>query len=139
VRRVLEHFILRGFDRYWQPGAFSAVIPVPCHPTTLRRRGFDLPALLARKLSRSREIPWRPRALSKVKVTADLVGLKPSQRTAAVAGAYAAREALDGQVLLVDDVATSTATARACAKACLQAGASAVKVLVVARTPLESW
>lgn len=138
MRRVLEQFILRGFDRYWDPGAFSAVVPVPCHPMTLRRRGFDLPALLARRLSRDRGIPWRARALSKVKVTPDLVGLKPAERSAAVTGAYAAREALDGEVLLVDDVATSTATARACATACLEAGASRVKVLVVARTPLES-
>ena len=136
LREGLERLALQAFDRHWGAAHFSAAVPVPCHLSTLRRRGFDLPALLSRRLSHARDIPWRPRALAKVRKTADLVGLGIRERAEAVAGAYDAAEGLQGRVLLVDDVATSTSTARACAEACLSAGAAEVSVLVLARTPL---
>ena len=136
VRHLLQSLFLEGFERYWPTETFSSVVPVPAHRETLRRRGFDLPALLARCLARERGIAWRPRALLKAKATPDLVRLKHKEREAAVREVFFPRQALEGQVLLVDDVATSTSTARACARACLDAGASRVQVLVLARTPL---
>lgn len=137
LRKTLERFFVQAFDRHCEPGSFSWVVPVPCHDKTLRTRGFDLPALLARKVGRARGISWRPTALLKTRVTPDLVGLAPRERQESVRGAYRPREFLDGSVLLVDDVATSTATARACAEAAREAGAGKVCVLVLARTPLE--
>lgn len=137
VRALLQTLILEGFDRYWAAGAFSAAVPVPTHPSTLRRRGFDLPALLARRVARARGLAWHPRALAKSRSAPDLVGLSYREREAAVEGVYSPRCSLRGQVLLIDDVSTSTATARACARACLAAGAQQVQVLVLARTPLE--
>lgn len=136
LRSALEALALQALDRFWAPSGFSAVVPVPCHAATLRSRGFDLPALLSRRLSRERAIPWRPRALWKARRSPDLVGLGLRERARAVAGAYEPREPLTGPVLLVDDVATSASTARACATACREAGATEVTVLVLARTPL---
>jgi ComF family protein len=137
-RRTLEALIAEAHEREFGERRFSAVVPVPCHLATLRRRGFDLPALLARRVGRLARIPWRPRALAKVRATPDLVGLGAEERARAVKGAFAAREPLGGDVLLVDDVATSTATARACGQACLEGGAERVWVLVLARTPLDA-
>lgn len=138
VRKALQGLAAEVFDTYYAGGEpFSAVVPVPCDPGTLRVRGFDLPAVLARSVARRAGLPWRPRALRKTRRTPDLVGLGGKERRRAVEGAYEGREGLGGRVLLVDDVATSTSTARACAKACLAAGACSVSALVLARTPLE--
>jgi len=137
LRVALGGLAGEAFRRFWPHERFGAVIPVPCHPATLHRRGFDVPALLARVVARGAGLPWRPRALEKAREIPELVGLDLRARAAAVRGAYRAREALEGGVLLVDDVATSTATARACARACREAGAEWVAVLALARTPRE--
>jgi predicted amidophosphoribosyltransferase len=139
LRRVLEDLVVEAFDRFYSEATngVRAVVPVPCRRSTLRRRGFDLPALLARRLARSRALSWRPEALMKLADTPDLVRLGAAARVRAVKRAYAPRESLEGPVLLVDDVVTSTATARACARSCLDAGADRVLVLALARTPRE--
>jgi predicted amidophosphoribosyltransferase len=133
----VEALAREALVRFWPGGNFGAVVPVPCHPTTLRRRGAGLPAQLARAVAREAGAPWRPTALEKARAVPELVGLDAEGRAAAVQGAYRPREPLAGTVLLVDDVATSTATARACAQACREAGALRVCVLALARTPLH--
>ncbi len=132
---ALAALLLDTFDAAGQEGP-AAAVPVPCDPSTLRRRGCDLPALLARRLARARGLAWRPTALAKLPGAPDLVGLAADERHRAASRAFRPRERLQGSVVLVDDVATSTATARACARACRAAGARDVWVLVLARTPL---
>ncbi|GAB4257216.1 MAG: ComF family protein [Deferrisomatales bacterium] len=133
LRRALVGLFVEAYDRFELPEP-QAVVPVPCHRRALRRRGFDLPALLSRGLCRRRSLVWRPRALARAGPEVDLVGLGAAARARAVAGAFRPRERLAGDVLLVDDVITTTATARACARACLAAGARRVHVLALART-----
>ena len=135
LRRALEELAIDAWRRHYTGHRFSAVVPVPPHPETLRRRGCDLAALLARAVARSAGVPWRPRALRKEARTPDLVTLDARSRRAAVARAYAPAQALTGEVLLVDDVITTTATSRACAGACRTAGVAGVWVLALARTP----
>ncbi len=135
LRRALEELAIDAWRRHYAGHPFTAVVPVPPHPETLRRRGGDFAALLARAVARSAGVPWRPRALRKVARTPDLVTLDARSRRAAVARAYAPAQALTGEVLLVDDVITTTATSRACAGACRAAGAAGVRVLALARTP----
>ncbi len=134
-REALEGLACETVDRFWPEIGPSAVVPVPCHLRTLRRRGFDPAALLSRAVARRLGAPWRPRALQKVRLIPELVGLDARARWDTVQGAYEHREPLAGTVLLVDDVVTSTATSRSCAEACRQAGAARVLVLGLARTP----
>ncbi|MDF1551477.1 MAG: double zinc ribbon domain-containing protein [Deferrisomatales bacterium] len=135
LRRTLEDLARDAWRRHYAGYRFTAVVPVPTHPETLRRRGCDLAALLARAVARSAEVPWHPRALSKRVRTPDLVTLDARSRRTAAARAYAPAQELTGEVLLIDDVITTTATARACAGACRTAGAAEVRVLALARTP----
>jgi predicted amidophosphoribosyltransferase len=135
-RAALEALASEAYRRFWQGLEPDVVVPVPCHPATLRRRGFDPAALLSRAVARRAAAPWRPRALRKLHLIPELVGLDARERWGAVQGAYGPGEALTGTVVLVDDVVTSTATARACAAACRRAGAARVLVLGLARTPL---
>jgi len=134
--RAMEHLACEAWARFWPRGGVSAAVPVPAHPASLRRRGFDPAALLARAVARRVGVPWRPQALRKARRIPELVGLDARARREAVRSAYEPAEVLEGTVLLVDDVVTSTATARVCADACRRAGADEVWVLGLARTPL---
>jgi predicted amidophosphoribosyltransferase len=138
LRHGVGGLAVEALGRFWPSVRFEAVVPVPCHRATLRRRGFDLPALLSRRVAAAVGAPWRPAALEKARAIPELVGLDARQRAAAVRGAYRPGQPLEGAVLLVDDVVTSTVTARACAQACRQAGAEQIVVLALARTPLDS-
>ncbi len=135
VRSALLEWAVQTAREHYADTRYAAVVPVPPAPATLRRRGFDLPGILSRGLARHLQVPWRPHALRKDPRAPELLGLGAAVRLQVAARAYRSAEPLAGPVLLVDDVATTTATARACARACREAGAGAVDVLVLARTP----
>lgn len=116
-------------------GKFSSVVPVPCHPLTLRKRGFDLPALLARRAAKVLGAAWEPQALRKISHLAKMAGVSFRERKRVAAGLYLPAKKLSGRVLLVDDVMTSTITARAAARALQRAGAKEVVVAALGRTP----
>jgi ComF family protein len=109
--------------------------PVPLHPSRLRQRGFNQSLLLAREVGRTQSIPV-VEALIRTRRTNSQVRLGAAERAGNVAGALAV---LPGQMvtgrsfLLVDDVITTGATLGACASALLDAGASSVSALTVAR------
>jgi ComF family protein len=109
--------------------------PVPLHPRRLRERGFNQSDLIAGALATRAGLALAP-ALVRRKDTASQSGLSAAERRRNVAGAFVVRRraAVSGRVVvLVDDVLTTGATARACASALREAGASAVRLLTVAR------
>lgn len=136
LAKSLERLFLQGVGSAFgtNPG-FSAVVPVPCHPDTLKKRGFDLPALLARRAAKLFDAKWRPRALAKTRADARMAGISVKDRKRVAAGLYLHKEKVTGRVLLVDDVVTSTITVRAAARALKRAGADEIIVAALARTP----
>jgi ComF family protein len=113
----------------------SVLVPVPLHPRRLRQRGFNQSLLLARALGRLAGLPVAD-ALARRIETATQTGLSAAARRRNVKGAFRAVRpaAIAGRVVvLVDDVLTTGATARACAQALRGAGASAVRLLTLAR------
>jgi len=140
LRAPLEALLLDAYHRDFSAAdhLFSAVVPVPPDEKSLRRKGFDLPALVSRKLAKAIGAPWKPQALTKSPDAPELIGLNTAARAKAAAKAFSPAEKIDGTVLLVDDVATTTATMRACAHACLKAGAHGVHCLALARTKLRN-
>jgi ComF family protein len=118
------------------PVAPDLVVPVPLHPARERERGFNQAALLARRVARGLGVPLDVRALRRVRATRAQTDLSGAERRANVRGAFAVRDRanLAGRhVLLVDDVLTTGATISACARALLDAGATTVGALTVAR------
>jgi ComF family protein len=116
------------------------LVPVPLHRARLFHRRYNQAALLAVLLARSVRRPVQPDGLVRLRATDSLDDKSPAERAEAVAGAFAVRPTRAGRiagrtVLLIDDVMTSGATAIGCARALLDAGASAVDVLVAARVP----
>ncbi len=108
----------------------DALVPVPADQRRRRRRGYDLPELLARRVSRRLGVPLG-QPLRRVD--------RGSQRGRGgldrrrVSG-YEAIRSIQGRVLLIDDVVTTGSTARHCAAELRRAGATAVDLFVLAVT-----
>ena len=120
----------------------ACVVPVPLSAWKRLRRGFNQAADLAERL----ELPV-VHALWRVRITATQTGLNVAQRRRNVRGAFRlsplvsararARFIHDRIVVLVDDVMTTGATSEACADVLLKAGAREVRVVTLARAPLQ--
>jgi predicted amidophosphoribosyltransferase len=101
-------------------------------------RRFNQSAALAKVVSRESAVPVDNLALQRVKPTAPQVGLSRAQRAANLSGAFRvaperAASIERRNVVLVDDVLTTSATANAATRALLKAGAARVDLLVFAR------
>ena len=117
----------------------DAVVPVPADPWRRLRRTYDQVELFAEVMAHELHLPLcralRRRAggapQSTMGRTARLAN--PRRRYALKAGRAA--EIAGRRLLLVDDIFTTGATLSAAAKPLLAAGAEAVYVFVIARTP----
>jgi ComF family protein len=114
--------------------ADATLVPVPLHPSRLRRRGFNQAERLARALA---ERTGRPMSdcLERGGPPVRQMGRSRAHRATAMRGAVTARFAPAIRVTIVDDVATTGATLAACATALRAAGARQVGALAYARTP----
>lgn len=118
----------------------AAVLPVPLSPRRLAERGYNQSWELARRLARALQLPANAQVLRRTRDTPAQMSLTRAQRQSNLAGAFSvdrvAAGAFAGQtVALVDDVMTTGATLAEAATVLRQAGAAAVQVWVVARTP----
>lgn len=132
LARPLAGFLMRALP---VDEAFDAVVPVPLHWKKKWQRGFNQAELLARQVSRRRNLPLlhalRRRKSTEAQATQSVAGRRRN-----VAGAFTSVPGLDlagKRVLLIDDVMTTGATASACAAALKRGGAKSVSLLTLAR------
>jgi ComF family protein len=113
------------------------VVPVALHARSLRRRGFNPAAVLAREVAREIGTRLDPTALVRVRDTRSQTGLGRSERRRNVRGAFRARAGLrlPPCVWLVDDVVTTGSTVAEAGGVLRRFGAERVVVLCAARTP----
>ena len=115
------------------------IVSVPTHPWRVLRRGYNPVEILCRRLSGMLSVPY-VRALRMTRRIPSQRGLSHTARFLNVRGAFAVRARVSVQgrrVVLVDDVMTTGATASECARTLKRAGAAAVEVVVVAKTPID--
>lgn len=114
---------------------FDGIIPVPLGLARLQERGYNQAALIAQPLALRIGKPLLSQGLLRARETRSQVGLEYFQRLENVEGAFAGQEQIVAglNILLVDDVTTSSATLNSCARALREAGAGDVKCLTLAR------
>lgn len=116
----------------------TLVIPVPLHPDRERSRGFNQAAIIAREVSRSLRLPIDESSLQRIRQTEKYrAGLDQKGRLETVAKSFKVRFpgiVANENILLVDDVFTTGATASTCAQVLIDAGATKVFVLTIARS-----
>ena len=121
--------LLRGAD---------LIVPVPMHRRRIWTRRFNQAALLADGIGRRSGKRVDPFVWTRERPTRPQVGLSRAERQANLSGAFEVQEEAKGRrglrVLLVDDVLTTGATANAASRALLRGGATAVDVLVFAKS-----
>lgn len=133
-------WMLRAGADLIEPGMLVA--PVPLHWWRMARRRYNQAALLSAGIARGAGLDHCPDLLQRIRRTPSQDGKGREARFDNLLGALRVHprraHRLDGRaVLLVDDVMTSGATLAAGAEACLNAGATHVAVLVMARVAKE--
>lgn len=131
LARLLAHAV-------WSepPPESLLLVPVPSSRASLRRRGMNPAAEIARGLAARLGWPLLRGALRRRRETPRQTALGRRARLSGARGVFHCARDLSGRhVGLVDDVMTTGSTADAAARALLAAGAVSVTVLVAARTP----
>lgn len=112
----------------------DCILPVPLHPSRLRERTFNQSLLIARQISRHSSCPVAHKTLERTRTTQTQQTLNVTERQKNLKHAFEVCADIKGaRLLLVDDVMTTGATARACTSALIAAGATEVRIAVLAR------
>ncbi|SSW61801.1 ComF family protein [Achromobacter agilis] len=112
------------------------LVPVPAGRASLRRRGMNPAAEIARGLAAELALPLGRGVLLRRREAPRQTGKNRQARRRGAVGLFACAGGVQGRhVAVVDDVMTTGSTADAAAGALLAAGAAGVTVLVAARTP----
>lgn len=115
----------------------TLIIPVPLHPQREQERGFNQATIIGRALALKVGLPFDEKSLVRTTHSEKhRAGMDASGRRDSVAKAFSVsypRRVAGERVLLIDDVFTTGATVSSCAEVLLEAGASEVLVLTVAR------
>ena len=134
--RVLAELMIEraGVDAPSRP---ALMIAVPLHVARLRERGYNQAFELARRLSRTLDIPLDRDALVRTRSTPAQIGLDAASRRRNLRGAFAlaTKRPLPAHVVLLDDVMTTGATLRECARVLRRAGVARVDAWALARAP----
>lgn len=135
VAPVLARLIAAALARDGPLPAGTLLLPVPAGRASLRRRGMNPAAEIARGLAAELALPLARGVLLRRREAPPQTGQGQQARRAGAVGVYSCAGGVEGRhVAVVDDVMTTGSTADAAAGALLAAGAEGVTVLVAART-----
>lgn len=112
------------------------LVPIPASRASLRQRGMNPAAEIARSLAAELALPVPRHVLARLRETPRQATLGRRARQRGAAGLFLCAGGVRGRhVAVVDDVMTTGSTVNAAAVALLDAGAASVMALVAARRP----
>lgn len=115
------------------------IIPVPLHWRRQFVRGFNQATWIGGQLASRLSVPLAPNSVSRVQATPAQQGLSRKSRRNNLRGAFKVNGDIAGMsIAVVDDVVTTGSTIAALTESLLAAGASAVQIWCLARTPEEN-
>lgn len=140
----LAQFLRTAWKQYPELQECEVVVPVPLHSSSLRERGYNQSALLAKEFihllheNSQTQFVFIENLLIRGKKTRSQTQLSREDRMSNVESAFEIEPGrqsaiLKKNVLLIDDVCTTGATLNACAKVLHDAGAKRVYGLTLAR------
>lgn len=130
--QTLQHRFDEGLQRP------DLLLPVPLANKRMRQRGYNQAAMLAGWLAGQLKLKIEERALKRIKETPPQQGLDAKARKRNLRDAFVLtdpRRIAGKHIALIDDVLTTGSTADTIARLLLKAGAQAVDVYCLARTP----
>jgi len=117
--------------------AHAVLVAIPARAASIRQRGFNPAAELARALARQLGLRYEPAWLLREHEGARQTHATRSQRLRATRHDFLCPSAVQGQIVaVVDDVMTTGSTLHHAARSLRRAGAAQVWGLALARTPL---
>jgi len=111
------------------------IIPVPLHPTKLKKRGYNQSEMIARGIAQSLVLPVNTHSLLRVESTETQTRKSRFDRFINVEGKFSIEKTseLEGKhIILTDDVVTTGSTLEACAIALLCIDGTKVSILTLA-------
>jgi len=114
---------------------FDLITSVPLHPFKYLIRGYNQSALVAKKVSKLTQIPYKG-LLTRRKYTKTQTSLSAEKRRKNLKDVFLMKNRAiikEKDILLIDDIFTTGSTLRSAAKELVESGAKKVTILVLAR------
>ena len=132
--KTLADLFLSSLDQH-EAGSIDALIPVPLHPSRIRKRGFNQALWLAKQFSQQTGIPVDNRLVMRHKKTLPQHELKYKLRLTNLKDAFKLSAPCHyRQVVIVDDVVTTGTTVNEIAHLLKKQGVESVQIWALART-----
>lgn len=117
----------------------SVVVPIPLHPSKLKKRGYNQAALIAESFCQTTGLKLKLNGLARVRETDAQFGLSALDREKNLTEAFALGQEFRHRrpnvpVLLIDDIYTTGATAKSAVSALRQCGIAVDGLVAVATT-----
>ncbi len=133
---TLSKLMIEFIKEYDLPiGDLDFIVPIPLHKTRLREREFNQAEILCKPLGLTFSTPIMANNLKRHRYTKTQTGLENEKRFTNVKGSFSVKDkpSIKGKnILLVDDVLTTSATSSEAAYTLKDAGANIVFVLTLA-------
>ncbi len=112
----------------------DALVPIPIHPSRMRRRGYNQASLIARELSRLSGIPVNEELIVRTKRTKAQKELSERERQNNLKKAFKIlqNDVKLNTIVIIDDIYTTGSTIDAVAEMLLQAGVCKIYYMVMA-------
>ncbi|MDA0938808.1 MAG: phosphoribosyltransferase family protein [Proteobacteria bacterium] len=113
------------------------IVPIPMHIKSIIQKQYNHTEILASHFARYIKIPYSTKSIIKIRATEKQGLLSRAKRLTNLSGAFKIYDASlikNKNLILLDDVITTSSTMRECVKVLLKSGAKSIHVLAIAKT-----